>query len=151
MSQPHAVSNDFERSPRADNHNQSRQHELTMEAVWVTQDCWFRLATTLAGTHVTDCWKLVKFHVSAYQSYSTLTTKDFAEILNTTLRSATGYKITLCRPNVMEGQYPYLWPNRNGSSKKSASTSPVTLAAPKRAEAGTLTAIPNVRCSMAIG
>jgi hypothetical protein len=47
------------------NHNQSREHELAMEEAWLTQDCWFRLATTLAGICVTDCWKLVKFHVSA--------------------------------------------------------------------------------------
>jgi hypothetical protein len=38
-----------------------------------------------------------------------------------------GYRITLCRPNVGEEQYPYLWPNKNGSSMKSASTSPVIL------------------------
>jgi hypothetical protein len=107
-----------------------------MEEAWLTQDCWFRLATTLAGICVTDCWKLVKFHVSAFHPYSTLTIKDFAEILSKT----TGYRITLCRPNVGEGQYPYLWANRNGSSKKSASTSPVTLAAQKRAEASKLAA-----------
>ena len=66
ISRPHVVSNYFERSPRVDNHNQSRQHELAMEEAWLTQDCWFRLATTLAGICVTDYWKLVKFHVSAF-------------------------------------------------------------------------------------
>jgi hypothetical protein len=80
------VSNDFERGPRVENRNHSRQHELAMEDEgWLTQGCWFRLATTLAGTCVTDYWKMVKFHVSASHPYSTLTIKDFAEILIKTL------------------------------------------------------------------
>jgi hypothetical protein len=56
-----------------------------MEEAWLTQDCWFRLATTLAGICVTDCLTLVKFHVSASHPYSTLTIKEFAEILSKTL------------------------------------------------------------------
>jgi hypothetical protein len=70
------VSNYLERSPRVGNHNQS--HELAIEEAWLTQDYWFRLATTLAGTCVTDCWKLVKFF-SASRPFSALTIKDFAE------------------------------------------------------------------------
>ena len=50
-----------------------------------TQDCWFRLATTLPGICATDCWKLIKFHVSASHPYSALTIKNFAEILSKTL------------------------------------------------------------------
>jgi hypothetical protein len=35
ISRPHVVSNYFERSPRVDNHNKSRQHELAMEEAWL--------------------------------------------------------------------------------------------------------------------
>jgi hypothetical protein len=49
------VSNYFDPSPRVDNHNKSRHHELAMEEAWLTQDCWFRQATTVAGICVTDC------------------------------------------------------------------------------------------------
>jgi hypothetical protein len=31
VSRPHVISNYFERSPRVDNHNKSRSHELAME------------------------------------------------------------------------------------------------------------------------
>jgi hypothetical protein len=65
--------------------------------------------------------------------------QGLAEILSKTL-VYNGLKITLCQPNVGEGQYPHLWANRNGSSKKSASTSPVTLAAQERAESSNLAA-----------
>jgi hypothetical protein len=62
VSRSHVLSNYFERSPRVvDIHNQSRQHELATEEAWLTQDCWFRLATTLAGVCVTVGWKLVNF------------------------------------------------------------------------------------------
>jgi capsid protein len=57
-----------------------------MERAWLTQDCWFRLTTTLAGIYVTDCWKLVKYHISASHPYSAIT-MDFAEILSNTLVS----------------------------------------------------------------
>jgi hypothetical protein len=137
------VFSSFERGPRVDNHNQSRQHELAMEEAWLTQDFWFRLATTLACICVTDCWKLAKLHVSASHPSSALTIKDLADIISKTLVYHGIHDHALHRPNVGEGQYPYLWPNRNGSPKKSASTirgSRVTLAAPKRAEASKLAA-----------
>jgi hypothetical protein len=56
-----------------------------MEEAWLTQDYWFTLATTLAGICVTDCWKLVKFHVSASLAYPALTIMDFAKIPSKTL------------------------------------------------------------------
>eukprot|EP00873_Tetraselmis_striata_P006595 jgi/Tetstr1/426859/TSEL_017073.t1 len=45
----------FEWSPRVYNHNHSRQHDMAPEEAWLTQDCWFRLATTLMGFVATDC------------------------------------------------------------------------------------------------
>jgi hypothetical protein len=139
ISRPHVVSNYFEHSLRVDNHNQSRQHELAMEDAWQTQDCWFRLATTLAGICVTDCWKLAKFHVSASRPYSALTIMDFADISSKTVvyNGLQDHAV----PAQRRGRtisVPLGEPKR--SSKKSVSTSPVTLAAQKRAEASKLAA-----------
>jgi hypothetical protein len=52
------------------------------EAAWLTQACWFRLATTLAGICVIDFWKLVKFHIPAAHPYSALSIGNFANILS---------------------------------------------------------------------
>jgi len=78
---PYVLSNYFERSPRVDNHNQSRQHDLALEEAWNTQDCWFRLATTLCGIVTTDCWKITKFHVPYAHPYASMTIKDFSELM----------------------------------------------------------------------
>jgi hypothetical protein len=45
-----------------DMHNQVRQSELALEKKWVTQCGYFRLATTLIGISVVDCWKLAMYH-----------------------------------------------------------------------------------------
>eukprot|EP00873_Tetraselmis_striata_P036498 jgi/Tetstr1/456762/TSEL_043459.t1 len=49
------VSQYFDRIPRVDNnHNQSRQHDMLLEELWMTQDCWFRPHTTIACIYVTN-------------------------------------------------------------------------------------------------
>eukprot|EP00873_Tetraselmis_striata_P015222 jgi/Tetstr1/435486/TSEL_024391.t1 len=78
---PYVLSNYFERSPRVDNHNQSRQHDLALEEAWKTQDCWFRLATTLCGIVTTDCRKITKFHAPYAHPYASMTIKDFSELM----------------------------------------------------------------------
>ena len=78
---PAVLSKYFEVSPRVDNHNQARQHELALEELWQTQDCWFRLHTTLHGILVTDCWKLVKYHVPNKHRLKDVTINDFADEL----------------------------------------------------------------------
>eukprot|EP00873_Tetraselmis_striata_P011765 jgi/Tetstr1/432029/TSEL_021502.t2 len=78
---PSVLSNYFERKPRVDNHNQSRQHDLALEEARNTQDCWFRLATTLCGIVTTDCWKITKFHVPCAHPYASMTIKDFSELM----------------------------------------------------------------------
>ena len=52
----------FEMSNAIDCHNQSHQSDLGLEKQWVTQDCYFRLTTTLLGMHAVDCWKLADYH-----------------------------------------------------------------------------------------
>jgi hypothetical protein len=63
---PDLVSQYSSRSPKVDNHNQSKHHELMLEELWLTQDCWFRLYTTFFGIHVTDYWKLCRHHLHEY-------------------------------------------------------------------------------------
>eukprot|EP00873_Tetraselmis_striata_P033157 jgi/Tetstr1/453421/TSEL_040403.t1 len=70
------------RSPRVENHNQSRQHDLKLQELWHTQDCWFRLHTTMAGIHVTDCWKLLaKYHLPRHHPLANTSVVNFADIL----------------------------------------------------------------------
>ena len=76
---PAIVSTYFGISPRVDNHNQSRQHDLAIEEKWDTQNCWFRLHCTLFGMVITDMWKLVKFHVSPHHRLKKATIAQFAD------------------------------------------------------------------------
>jgi hypothetical protein len=57
---PAVISNYFKTSNVIDSHNQARQGEIALEKRWVTQDCWFRLVTTLIGMTITDCWRAFK-------------------------------------------------------------------------------------------
>ena len=54
---PAVLSKYFSKCNGIDSHNQGRQGILALEKRWVTQDPWFRMATTLFGMTVTDCWK----------------------------------------------------------------------------------------------
>jgi hypothetical protein len=49
---PDIISNFFEGSNSIDKHNQSRQFDIALEKTWLTQDPYFRLATTLIGMNV---------------------------------------------------------------------------------------------------
>ena len=81
VARPAVVSEYFEASPRIDNQNQSRQHDLALEEKWDTQCGWFRLWTTLIGMTVTDMWKLVKFHTNSMHRFHSSTIKEFADEL----------------------------------------------------------------------
>jgi hypothetical protein len=54
VDRPQVVSNFFAGSNVIDTHNQLRQDSLKLEKKWITQNPWFRLATTLIGITVTD-------------------------------------------------------------------------------------------------
>eukprot|EP00951_Prasinocladus_malaysianus_P014339 scaffold108899_cov15-Prasinocladus_malaysianus.AAC.1 len=78
---PAVCSEYFGLSPRVDNHNQARQHELALEELWDTKSCWFRLHTTLHGMHVTDAWKLCRYHLSANHPLKDISIQGFADRL----------------------------------------------------------------------
>jgi hypothetical protein len=47
--------------PLIDNHNKARQHHLALEKKWLTEDCWFRLFSTLIGFSVVDLYRLYRY------------------------------------------------------------------------------------------
>ena len=62
VERPDIISNFFGDSNTIDKHNQARQFDLALEKTWLTQDPYFRLATTLIGINVVDTWKLADYH-----------------------------------------------------------------------------------------
>ena len=94
INRPAVCSEYFNLSPRVDNHNQARQHELGLEDLWDTRCCWFRLHTTLFGITVTDCWKLAKYHVIDSHYLKEVSIQGFADrlahsMLNNTMAGST--------------------------------------------------------------
>ena len=127
---PALISRYFSDSPKVDNHNQSRQHDLALEELWLTQDCWFRLHTTLQGILVTDVWKLTKYHVALAHKFKDISINDFSDNLanrmihnslnNTgrTIRSSTRPSTTPTPTReALPGHYPVLM-GRNHAKKK---------------------------------
>lgn len=57
VSRPPVLSRYFSKCNGIDAHNQGQQGILALEKQWLTKDPWFRLATTLFGMVVTNCWK----------------------------------------------------------------------------------------------
>ena len=62
VDRPQVISIFFAGSNVIDTHNQLRQDSLKLEKKWVTQNPWFRLATTLVGINVTDAFLLCNYH-----------------------------------------------------------------------------------------
>jgi hypothetical protein len=75
---PDIISKYFKDSNVIDSHNQARQGELKLEKRWVTQDCWFRINTTLIAMTVTDCWRAFK-HALTEKKHKELSIKGFAD------------------------------------------------------------------------
>lgn len=78
---PNIISEYFAVSPRIDNHNQSRQADLALEEEWLTQDCWFRIHTTVHGMVVVDAWKLCRHHLAPQHRLAEAPILDFADEL----------------------------------------------------------------------
>lgn len=49
-------------------HNQLHQDSLKLEKKWVTQNPWFRLATTYVGICATDTYLMLNYHKIIYTS-----------------------------------------------------------------------------------
>jgi hypothetical protein len=58
-----------------------RQYQLALEKKWVTQDCWFRIFSTLFGMTVTDAWRALKYSVPQNSPHKHMTIRDFVDIL----------------------------------------------------------------------
>ena len=78
---PELASKYFTDSNVIDVINQSRQHDLKLEKHWVTQDGYFRLATTLFGLCITDCWNGYKYHLGSRHRHKDVSIVEFASIL----------------------------------------------------------------------
>ncbi|CAB9527834.1 unknown protein [Seminavis robusta] len=76
---PAVLSEYFNDSNVIDTHNHVRQGELKLEKRWVTHDGWFRIATTIIGMTITDCWKLIKHSGPDYLKETTIV--QFADML----------------------------------------------------------------------
>ena len=58
---PELISDYFNRSGAIDENNASRQGEMALEKCWLTQDCWFRLITSMTAVSIVDTYKLYKY------------------------------------------------------------------------------------------
>ena len=85
VERPDIISNFFRDSNAIDRHNQSRQFDLALEKTWLTQEPYFRLATTIIGMHVVDSWKLADYHNiingANTKDENRMTVKRFAGVL----------------------------------------------------------------------
>ena len=85
VERPDIVSKFFLDSNTIDKHNQSRQYDLALEKTWLTQDPYFRLATTLLGIITVNTWKLADWHKIVNppnaREDSKMTIKKFAGVL----------------------------------------------------------------------
>jgi hypothetical protein len=61
---PEIVGEYFGVSNKIDTHNQLRQNELGLEQLWMTQDPWFGIVTTIVGMTVTDSYQLARYSAS---------------------------------------------------------------------------------------
>eukprot|EP00873_Tetraselmis_striata_P007661 jgi/Tetstr1/427925/TSEL_018000.t1 len=78
---PDVISRYFARSPRVDSHNQGRHHDQMLEKLWLTHYRWFHLHTTVAGIHVTECWKLAKHYLPRHHPLKESTVVNFADVM----------------------------------------------------------------------
>ena len=71
----------FHFSNTVDVHNQMRQDILDIEYTWVTQNCWFRLYSTLFGMTVTDAHIVYKARLSDEHPDKKMSLMQFADQL----------------------------------------------------------------------
>jgi hypothetical protein len=78
VDRPAIVSTYFQASNKVDRHNHVRQYLLKLEKLWVTENPWFRIVTTIIGMTVVDAWLLVN-HQSKNTGLKKLGIVDFAD------------------------------------------------------------------------
>jgi hypothetical protein len=116
--------------PKVDIHNKARQHDLAMEEIWLTHDCWFRLHTTLHGILATNCWKLVRYHLSNSHNMKAVSINDSCDVLakrlidnnlNNGVTTTTRSSLKRPRRAATPAVYPYKpvpMPRINGKAKQ---------------------------------
>ena len=62
-------------------HNQSRQFDLHPEKQWITNDGYFRIATTVFGMTIVDMWHGYRYHLNHQHRHKNLSALQFASIL----------------------------------------------------------------------
>lgn len=58
------------------------KHELHLEETWITQDCWFRLATTFLGITTTDTLLAFRATVAEGEEYKKIKILEFTDVLS---------------------------------------------------------------------
>jgi len=132
---PKVLSEFFADSNKIDAHNQARQFELGLEKSWVTQDPFFRLATTLLGISVVDAWKLGDYHrLFNWSRKNPIGIRYFAGILAKQLIASSshlGQPIGRFAPSLCELSYPFQEiESRNNISFDSLNSSSVSSISP---------------------
>ena len=79
IARPQVISLYYKYSNFVDVQDQSRQADLILEKKWVTEDCYFRIYTTILNMILTDTWKL--FQDRHYRGFHKVTIIEFADII----------------------------------------------------------------------
>jgi hypothetical protein len=66
---------------KVDNHNKRCQHELGLEEVWVTNDAYFRIFTSLIGITAVDTHIALCAVADAYSKILNFSTEQYADLL----------------------------------------------------------------------
>ena len=75
---PEVVGDFFSRSNIIDAGNQLRQDELALEKLWLTQDPWFRIDTTVVGVCVIDAFLAAQYQAPPSAGMSKMSVKNYA-------------------------------------------------------------------------
>jgi len=78
---PDIIAKYFQHSNVVDVGNQSRQFDLKLEKMWVTECGFFRNITTIIAITITDCWKGYKHHLYSNHRHKNVTLASFGAIL----------------------------------------------------------------------
>ena len=93
------ISKYFAASNTIDVSSQHRQHDLGLEKLWVTQNAWFRLNTTLTAMVATDCLHALQYGLPSNHSWKKINMRKFASLLARNFRE----KSLLCSTAIYAG------------------------------------------------
>ena len=82
ISRPQVISDFFNGSNVIDVHNHLRQFELGLEKLWLTQNCWFRVDTTIMGMTAIDLMLALQHGLSVSHSLKSIDVRIFMALLS---------------------------------------------------------------------